>query len=299
MILPIDKYLDLLACPSCRSNLRLENRTLVCTACSQKFESRSDIPVFLPPNLAERFATAQSAEGQHHEEAWTKLKFNYLPGVKTQEDYADWLESLYRMGLCAFGLATGYFRDKTVLEVGSGPHGMLACVPHARGLSLDPLMPAFASYMRDIWEEQPARVAGLGEQIPARSGMFDVALAINILDHTLEPEKIFGEFFRILKPGGSLLISNNVKSLPGKWISNFGEKFGISRLTEVFHPHAFTKKGLFESCGKAGFKVIGDMYFKSTEPEPLRKDWTWKHVVRRWIENERTLWILAKKPEQK
>jgi hypothetical protein len=289
--------LDLLGCPKCHSPLRSEGEALVCSGCGIRFESRSGIPCFLPSAQAERFAVAQAAEEKHHQDAWTALDLSGLRGVKSLEDYRDWLESFYRVALYAFGLPAGFFREKTVLEIGSGPFGMLGCMSPARGLAIDPLMPSFVSYMRPHWGEQPFRIAALGEELPARSGTFDMAIAINTLDHTLEPDKILNETYRALKPGALFLINNNVKSRAGTWLGRIGERLGIKRLTEVFHPHAFTKSDLEAECRRAGFEVIDDMCAKSLEPESSRRQWTWKHWIRYWVEDEHKLWLLARKPE--
>jgi ubiquinone/menaquinone biosynthesis C-methylase UbiE len=125
---------------------------------------------------------------------------------------------------------------------------------------------------------------------------FDIAVSINTLDHTLEPEKIFRETYRVLKPGGLFLINNNVKSRAGALMGKVGERFGIRQLTEVFHPHAFSQSDLAGHCRQAGFEVIADFSAKSSEPEEARRRWSWKHTIRRWVENEHMLWLLAKKP---
>lgn len=288
--------LDLIACPRCHSPLRLDSEFLVCSKCGQKFEIRSGVPSFLPAKLAERFSVAQEAEKRHHEEAWVHQRVGRLPWVKTAEDYADWMASYYRVGFFAFGLCAGYYREKTVLEIGSGPYGFCACIPSARSLAIDPLMVSFSGYMQSQWGAQPVRVAALGEEMPVPTGVFDAAVAINTLDHTLEPEKILRETWRALKPGALFLINNNVKSPAGKLLGATGEKFGISRLTEVFHPHAFTRQSLIGNCESAGFKVIGEFFARTTPTEDMRKDWSWKHGVRNRIENEVFLWLLAEKP---
>src|SRR5437867_6203595 len=122
----------MLACPRCHAALRQEAEVLCCSAsaCGARFESRAGIPYFLPAEQAERFAVAQKAEEQHHVDAWTNLQVGYLPWVKSLKDYREWLESFYRVGFFAFGFPTSFFRGKTVLEIGSGPLGMLECIPH-------------------------------------------------------------------------------------------------------------------------------------------------------------------------
>jgi SAM-dependent methyltransferase len=188
-------------------------------------------------------------------------------------------------------------REKTVLEIGSGPLGLLACFPHGAGVAVDPLMPSFVSYMREHWQPSPLRIAALGEELPVRDGAFDAAVAINCLDHTLEPDRILTAVVRALKPGGYFFLMNNVKSRPGVALSRIGEKLGIQRLTEVFHPHAFTQKSLTDACAAAGLEVVRNCRFKVSEPAEIAACYGWKGALRKSIENECAFWLLARKPQ--
>ena len=49
-----------------------------------------------------------------------------------------------------------------------------------------------------------ARIGG-GEAIPYPDVTFDVVIACNVLEHLQNPEKVFTEVYRVLKPGGSFL----------------------------------------------------------------------------------------------
>lgn len=288
---------DLLACPKCHTSFIQKENMLSCQKCSLTFQIRDSIPYFLPTAFAERFAIAQAAEDKHHEEAWTKLDVGYLPFVKSIPDYCDWLESFYRTGFSSFGFPTSWLSDKTVLEIGSGPLGMLACFPHKAGVAVDPLMPSFAPYMRKQWQSSPIRIAALGEELPVKDGAFDAAVAINCLDHTLEPNRILTSVVRALKPGGYFFLMNNVKSRPGVAISFLGEKLGIQRLTEVFHPHAFTQQSISAICVAAGLEVVRDCRIKISDPVEISSQYGWKGALRRRIENEQALWLIARKPQ--
>jgi SAM-dependent methyltransferase len=288
--------IDLLACPKCHAPLAPGEQTLSCTKCTLTFQVREGIPDFRPAEFAARFATAQAAESEHHEKAWTQLQAGYLPMVKSIPDYCDWLESFYRTGFAAFGFPVAWLRGKAVLEIGSGPFGLLACFPHGAGVAVDPLMPSFVPYMRKHWQASPQRIAALGEELPVLDAAFDAAVAINCLDHTLEPDRILSSVVRALKPGGYFFLMNNVKSATGVALSLVGEKLGIARLTEVFHPHAFSRRSLTLACTAVGLEVMRDCQMKISEPAEITARYGWKGAIRKRVENECALWLLARKP---
>lgn len=48
VILMIDKeLLEILACPLCKTEVRLENDMIVCTKCGRRYPIKDDIPVML------------------------------------------------------------------------------------------------------------------------------------------------------------------------------------------------------------------------------------------------------------
>lgn len=51
-------------------------------------------------------------------------------------------------------------------------------------------------------------VLGIGEQLPFKDNSFDCVAMTEVIEHILEPERIFGEIRRILKDGGYLLITH-------------------------------------------------------------------------------------------
>lgn len=286
---------SLLACPKDRAQLREDDAALVCTECAARYEVRNGIPIFTPTEFADRFVQAQAAEAAHHEDAWTKLHVGSLTWVKSLAEYREWLESFYRVGFYAFGFPSSHFQNRAVIEIGSGPLGMLACLPHGSGVAVDPLMCTFVPYMQPHWTPSPIRIAALGETLPVPSGAFDDAVAINCLDHTLEPEKIIRDIARALKPGGFFFLMNNVKSATGVAIANVGEKFGIKRLTEVFHPHAFTEARLVRDCEDAGLEVLRSCRMKISTPPEIMALYGWKAKIRKWVEDENAYWLLARK----
>ena len=284
-------------CPECHARLIEEDTQIFCSACKLSFCRQNGIPVFIASDQPTRFVEAQHAETVHHEEAWTKLRVGGLPWVKSLEDYREWLESFYKAGFYAFGFPSSYFKNLSVLEVGSGPLGMLACVPTQHAVAIDPLMPEFAPYMQPHWEATPIRAASLGEKLPLADRSFDAAVAINCLDHTFGPDKIIEEVERVLKPGGLFFLMNNVKSAAGVAMSAVGERLKIERLREVYHPHAFTQCSLERECKCAGLEMLGCCSMKLSDPLEVVATYGWKAKLKRRLDDEHSLWILARKPE--
>ena len=90
---------------------------------------------------------------------------------------------------------------------------------------------------------------------------------------------------------------NNVKSSVGVWLGRIGERLGISRLTEVYHPHGFTKDDLTEACELAGFEIVRDYSAKLADPKEISRQYGWKTALRKRVEDEHGLWLLARKPD--
>jgi SAM-dependent methyltransferase len=77
--------------------------------------------------------------------------------------------------------------------------------------------------------------------VPARDQSFDAVLSTQVLEHVPDPELYLSECFRVLRPGGRLLLSTH----------------GIM----VFHPSPqdywrWTRPGLERVLGRAGFRLL-------------------------------------------
>ncbi|MVB00167.1 methyltransferase domain-containing protein [Nitratireductor sp. CAU 1489] len=53
---------------------------------------------------------------------------------------------------------------------------------------------------------------GLGEDIPWPDGSFDLVFADNVLEHLADPDRVFAEVARVLKPGGRFLFKTPNRS---------------------------------------------------------------------------------------
>jgi len=97
----------------------------------------------------------------------------------------------------------------SVIEVGSGPHGLIFGFGAGLSVGIDPLA---VDYKR-LFPELQCRantVAAIGEELPFGDASFDVVLSDNVIDHATRPLAIVDELVRVLRPGGVLYFTVNV-----------------------------------------------------------------------------------------
>ena len=95
------------------------------------------------------------------------------------------------------------------------------------------------------------------EGLPLPDGSVDIAIFSHVLEHLPRPEFTMGEVFRIIKPGGLLLLG--VPTAP-KFIGRLRERQFRKQLANGTrqrgqHIHVFWKKRLRDLAEKTGFRV--------------------------------------------
>lgn len=146
-------------------------------------------------------------------------------------------------GLCDLLTPFLKFSESTrILEVGSGPHGIVFFLEKGDRFAMDPLADYYHQAFSLLQAGSKAKpVCGRGENIPFPAVMFDLIISDNVLDHTMDPEAVIREIYRVLKPGGVLLLQVNVHRWTGYFLSQIHEKFLGGRwiFMNWFAPHPF------------------------------------------------------------
>jgi SAM-dependent methyltransferase len=96
-----------------------------------------------------------------------------------------------------FGRALAGVSDGAVLlDVGCGPGHFLGLLSRFRRIALD-----FEPY------DDCHVLTDINRRLPFRDGSADVTYLSNVLEHLWNPQQTLGECFRVLKPGGRLVLS--------------------------------------------------------------------------------------------
>ena len=96
----------------------------------------------------------------------------------------------------------------SILEVGSGAHGLIFGFEENMAVGIDPLAVEYRSLF-PVWQTQTKTVAAVGEELPFADGSFDVVMSDNVIDHAADPIGIIYELYRVLSPKGILYFTVN------------------------------------------------------------------------------------------
>jgi len=116
----------------------------------------------------------------------------------------------------------------TILEVGVGSGYLLGLMeqwfPRAQieGLEYD-------ARLIDRISQRVTRSTvhqGSAEELPFADGQFDAVISLHLIEHLYRPEAMVREAFRVLKPGGSLILATpNPEGLAARWLGPRWEGF--------------------------------------------------------------------------
>lgn len=158
---------------------------------------------------------------------------------------------------------------RTALDLGCGTGEMLRLLLQADpgrelyGLDLSEEMLAEA---RAKLQGRAALKVGDSERLPYPDGMFDVVYCNDSFHHYPAPEKVLGEVFRVLRPGGTFLLGDCWQPPVGRAIMNvymrhsktgdvkiYSRKELTALLAEYFHDVTWERAGL-TACIASGRK---------------------------------------------
>lgn len=167
-----------------------------------------------------------------------------------------------------WGIDDNYFRDKTVMEIGTGPFGFFSAIAQIGEAKLpqnllvvDSLMDYYQKFeLSGLIPENAVRVQAPGEDIPVPKNTFDIILTTNTIDHVKDCNLFASEIGRLLKPGGILLFSVHT-------IVDFIRVFEpVIKYFDRNHPYHFTKNKISDLLNRNSFDL------KSVVTVPLYRE---------------------------
>jgi len=176
------------------------------------------------------------------------MKKDFAEQYKNHEEWHWWFRGRTRIlqSILQSELINGT-HSKRILSLGCGPaEGLKWLVPFAGpdgkviGLDIEPL------HGKTVGREI-AFVIGSVEQSPFTAGSFDLVLALDVFEHLDDDSAGVREVVRLVKPGGTLLIT--VPALPSLW----GGQDVVSE-----HRRRYTKRTLsrlFDNAGLSGYRI--------------------------------------------
>lgn len=154
---------------------------------------------------------------------------NPFEDARTAEGYDPWYTE--RLGATVDRLQKDLvFRmarprpGERALDVGTGT-GNYACALATRGLAVTGIDPSEAMLAVARRKPQPVTwLQGPAERLPFDDGSYDLVVSVTALEFISDPRRALEEMFRVLKPGGRLVVGTlNARGPWGEMYARLGE----------------------------------------------------------------------------
>lgn len=182
----LDAIANLLACPDCRSPLLRSGEKLTCKTCSRDFSIKQGIPILFSQKSDLVANEGKDAYSDYDSESLKNRIKRFLPlpnFIVAKPTLHDRLRDAYIFGAPS---------ESMILNLGSGVHIRQS---HPGLINLD------------IYPHENADVAGDAHSLPFIDGCLDGVWLCAVMEHLSGPFDVGDEVYRILKPGGFVLVT--------------------------------------------------------------------------------------------
>jgi SAM-dependent methyltransferase len=196
---------------------------------------------------------------QEYERAfWQKRATAIAAGREGQLDWYDWKARQLDARLTS--LPDPLPRTGRVLEIGSGPVGIVNGLSWGERIAIDPLERFYREQPSLVHLRRPGTsyVHGTGEQLPVADESCALVIIENVIDHTYAPARILREIARVLEPRGCLYLLVNAHT---RWGAMLHDALAALRIDRG-HPYTFTPGTLRTFLETHGFAI----QFEDIEP---------------------------------
>jgi SAM-dependent methyltransferase len=198
--------------------------------------------------------TKRWARAQQYEQGfWQSIAEEIAQDSVERIDFYRWRAGELEKRLRRLGLDNLLDGSSRILELGSGPIGVIGYLPGRDRVAVDPLNRFYATseHLTRLRNPEVRYLDSPGEEIPLTTGGYQLVVMENCIDHTQDPEQVMSEIVRLLVPGGTLYMTVNARSRLGYWVHRL-----LARLElDPGHPHTFTAKRFENFVSRHGFEI--------------------------------------------
>lgn len=207
-------------------------------------------------------------DAQAYERAyWAKVAERISSEAEEQLDWYSWKAKLMEKRLSRF-LPEQMKKTARVLEIGSGPIGIVSYLRWGELYAIDPLEDFYRSNetLSKLRHNSVKYTAGGGEKLPFLSASLSLIILDNVLDHVHEAGQVLDEIGRVLLPEGICYIAVNIHKPWGGFLHSILSWLKIDR----GHPYTFTLSSIRRFLSQHNF-MIREEYLNSYK-EAQEKD---------------------------
>lgn len=192
---------------------------------------------------------------------WKKVAEKVAADAGSQLTWYAWKASEMEKRIAGY-LNEEKKKSAKVVEIGSGPIGIVSFLKWGKRYTIDPLEDFYKSnpVLSKLRDHAVYYGQGTGEKLPFGNNNFSLVILDNVLDHVNEAGGVLKEIHRILANDGLLYLAVNVHTEWGAFLHSILSKLMIDK----GHPYSFTVKSIRNFIQKNQFTVrlesINDYY---------------------------------------
>ncbi len=198
-----------------------------------------------------RWRRAQKYERQY----WEQVAQRIAGGAERQLDWYAWKAAELDRRVAPF-MDSKAKQSARVLEIGSGPIGIVTFLEWGSCVAIDPLQDFYGknSVLTSLRRPAVEYVQGMGETLPFESREFSVVIVDNVIDHTHGPGQILDQVHRILADDGFLYLMVNIHTPLGAVLHRIAAATYVDR----GHPYTFTQRGIRAFLARHRFTILAE-----------------------------------------
>ena len=186
---------------------------------------------------------------------WAKAASRIASRASSQLGWYSWRAGEMEKRLVNY-LDENRKRTAKVLEVGSGPIGIVTFLKWGECYTIDPLEEFYRSNAVLSHLRSPAvhYGQGVGEDLPFEDASFSLVILDNVLDHVSNAEAVLREIYRVLSEDGILYLAVNVHTQWGAVLHSLLSRLNIDK----GHPYTFTASSIHDFLLTNNFSPLSE-----------------------------------------